>query len=375
MGVFCSLPFNSIHIDMTNRAMPCCVFRPKSKINLKDYQNSKELQEVKASFIQRKFPEQCKSCEVNEKLNNASFRMLNDLFDSDEENIRKIGVSYSNIKNVSIVTSNICNLKCMPCTMGCSYPRTEELKKLKIFPNIKPKSLIIIDETSIQEIDELIKFESMEQLTFAGGEPFIDGVTFDIIDKLIDAGLSKNIRLDINTNLTKVTAEKIEKIKENFKDVFIKGSIDGVGEVNDYLRYPSRWADILDAIKIIKGFDCEFVITTAMTNLSLIRYYELLEWSIDNGILDMFQSVVTNVPKLIPTNLPHEIKSNLLSRYLNLRKENFSEKTLLVLESCISICQSTNDYNISKTIEFLKKHDDLRKTDYSKVWPELKKYE
>lgn len=375
MSVFCSIPFNSIHIDMTNRAMPCCAFQPKSKMNLDNYQNNEELFEVKNRFLQGSFPEQCKSCEINEKLNNASFRMLNDFFDSDQQEIRKIGNSYSKIKNVSVVTSNICNLKCLPCVMGCSHVRMEELKKINLYPNIKGKA-VVINEASKKEVNEILKFKSIEQLTLLGGEPFVDGITFDIIDALIDADLAKNIRLDINTNLTMVTSEKLEKIKNNFREVFIKGSVDGVGEVNNYLRYPSNWNQIVNATKLIKEHRCEFVITTAMSNLALLRYYELLQWSFENNVIDMFQSVVMNVPELLPTNLPVEIKQDLLVKYLDIKnKLKIHDRTSMVLDSCISICQSENSHSINKTIEYLKKHDDYRKTDYSKVWPELKQYE
>lgn len=371
MSVFCSLPFNSIHILSTGATMPCCAFSPTKKLTINEYFQSSDLLAVKESFINGKFPIQCKNCEQNEKTNNTSFRKLNSLFDSEEEVIRAAGPAYNKIKHLSLVTSNVCNLKCLPC-IGNSYIRMVEMEKLKIHPLGTVSKL---SELTRSAIDEIVELDSIETITLAGGEPFVDGVTFELIDKLVERGISKNIRIDINTNLTTVTRETVKKLKNNFKQVYIKGSIDGAGDVNDYLRYPSKWEDIIKSIDLIRLSGLEFVVTTAMTNLSLMRYYELLEWSLENNILDMFQSVVDNVPVLQPTNLPLSIKAELLEKYLNLKKHIESDRTMFVLDSCISMCKSENDASTFDLIEYLKKHDNLRGTDFRKIWPELSQYE
>lgn len=371
MSVFCSLPFNSVHILSTGATMPCCAFIPTKKTTINEYFQSSDLLSVKESFINGKFPDQCSNCEQNEKTNNTSFRKLNSLFDSEEESIKSVGATYNKIKNLSLVTSNVCNLKCLPC-IGCSYIRLVEMEKLKIHP---AGSVLKLNELTKSAIDEIADLNSIETLTLAGGEPFIDPVAIELIDKLVARGTSKNIRIDINTNLTMVTHASLEKLKNNFKQVYIKGSIDGIKEVNDYLRYPSKWEDIIKSIKLVRSLDLNFVVTTAMSNLSLMRYYELLEWGLENNVLDMFQSVVDNVKILRPTSLPLVIKKGILEKYLNLKKHVESDRTMFVLDSCISMCQSKNNDSAVGLIEYLKKHDNLRGTDYSKLWPELKQYE
>ena len=269
MSVFCSLPFNAIHILNNGAAAPCCVFEPTKKVSINEYFSNPELLTVKESFIKGVFPPQCKNCEKSEKINNTSFRKLNSLFDSEEQTIKSVGVSYNKIKHLSVMTSNVCNLKCLPC-MGSSYIRMVELERLKIQP---AGTVVNLNELTKDAIDEIIKLDSVETLTLAGGEPFVDKVAIEFIDKLINCGLSKNIRIDINTNLTMITLDSIEKLKNNFKQVYIKGSIDGVNEVNNYLRYPSKWQDIVDAVKLIKSIknnNLDFVVTTAMSNLSLM---------------------------------------------------------------------------------------------------------
>jgi sulfatase maturation enzyme AslB (radical SAM superfamily) len=371
MSVFCSLPFNSVQILNTGTTMPCCAFSPTKKITLNEYFQSSDLLSVKESFINGKFPVQCKNCEQNEKTNNTIYRKLNSLFDSEEESIKAVGATYNKIKHLSLMTSNICNLKCLPC-IGGSYIRMVEMEKLKIHP---AGSVLKLSTLTRSAIDEIAELDSIESLTLTGGEPFVDPVAIELIDKLVDCGKSKNIRIDINTNLTMITNASIEKLKNNFKQVYIKGSIDGLMEVNEYLRYPSKWEDIVKSIELIRSVGLDFVVTTAMSNLSLMRYYELLEWGLENNILDMFQSVVDNVPILNPTSLPLDIKRGILEKYLNLKKHIKSDRTMFVLDSCISMCESKNDDSAANLIEYLKKHDDLRGTDYSKLWPELKQYE
>lgn len=77
-----------------------------------------------------------------------------------------------------------------------------------------------------------------------GGEPTLIQGNFRFMRRCIELGRAKDIELFFNTNCTKLTDEFIELINQ-FKWTSINASLDGVGKTNDYIRFPSRWSDLV----------------------------------------------------------------------------------------------------------------------------------
>jgi organic radical activating enzyme len=363
--VFCSLPFNTVQAFANGQVSPCCVFRPKTRNTIETYFDSNELAQVRNDFLNGEFPSQCQVCKIEESKSGHSFRVLNNLFESDEIEIR---AGNRTIKHLQIETSNTCNLKCLPCH-DSSYIRAVELKKLNLLPYTTPRIV------EYHKLDEYLKLDNIESITFSGGEPFADKITFEFIHQLVQSGKSLQIRIDINTNLTLVNLNNLKYLQDNFKEVLIKGSIDGYGIVNDYLRYPSEWQQITDAVSEIQELKIPFIITTALSNLALVKYYELIEWATEQGIEKLFVSLVTSPGVLDPTRLPDSVKAQLLAKYQNLKNtKSFSNRTQHVIDSCIHLCNTPNITNFDQTKIYLRKHDDLRGTDFTKIWLELNDY-
>ena len=364
-NVFCSLPFNTVQAFANGQVAPCCVFTPGTRNTIDTYFDSKELLNVRETLLKGEFPAQCRVCKVEEAKSGHSFRVLNNLFESEETVIRSGDYS---IKHLQIATSNTCNLKCLPCH-DSSYIRSVELEKLNLLPyKVRPQ---LIPQT---DLNKYLELESIETVTVSGGEPFADRITMDFIDQLVASNRSNQIRLDINTNLTLLTQSTLEYLQSNFRDVWIKGSIDGYRSANEYLRYPSKWQQITDAVALIQKLKIPFIVTTALSNLALLRYYELITWATDQGIDKLFVSLVTSPSTLDATRLPNRIKAQLIEHYQTLKSNAvFSDRTQHVIDSCILLCTGP-ETNFDTTIKYLEKHDTLRETNFREIWPELNDY-
>lgn len=370
MGFFCSFPFETLQISADGQVSPCCMWTSNQTETLGTYFQSKQIAQVQQQLFQDQVPKQCIKCYNNEQRSGHSFRTLNQTFKNSEQLIRNQPTDYPrfDIKEISILTSNICNLKCLPCE-GASYIRDVELHKLKITNQI-PILTIYNNEYNLQN------FKSLKQLTLLGGEPFADKITFELIDQLIKSGQSRDIRLDLNTNLTLCTRENLLKIRDNFKEVIVKGSVDGVEEIHEYLRYPSKWKEIEQAIDLIQELGIPIIITTALSNLALLRYTDLVDWAMSRGVTNLFLSTVSSPEVLAFDHLPQTIKFQLLEKFKNLRTQyQFTDRTEYVIDTCIKICLDNNmEHDISDLSSWLSKHDDLRKTDFRKLWPELNNF-
>jgi hypothetical protein len=367
MGFFCSFPFDALHVTNNGTVSPCCEWTSDKPETLKTYFRSEQIAHVQQQLLEGRVPRQCSKCFDDEQRSGHSFRTMNQIFENSEQKIRgqTTALPRFEIKNISILTSNICNLKCLPCEHG-SYIRDVELHKLKVI-NYSPKLRIYSNEYDFQN------FKSLERITFLGGEPFADKITFELIDQLIESGQSQNIRLDINSNLTLCTRENLLKIRDNFKELLIKGSIDGIAEFNGYLRYPSKWTEIEQSIDLIQELEIPMILTTALSNLALLRYADIVHWAMSRGIHDLFLSKVRQPTVLAFDHLPVAIKCQLLEQFkILLTQYKFTDRTKYAIDTCTEICSDTDtEHDVSDLIGWLSKHDDLRGTDFRKLWPEL----
>ena len=92
----------------------------------------------------------------------------------------------------------------------------------------------------------------LKKIYMTGGEPVLIKENWDLIDYLKEKGYAKNIELEININCTLVP-DKLLDTSNHFKNLILLLSVDGYKEVNEYIRYPSKWKVIENnVIKILK---------------------------------------------------------------------------------------------------------------------------
>jgi hypothetical protein len=369
MSFFCKLPWINIETGTKPNARPCCQWTGPS-IPISEYFSSDELIGVKTQLLDGKVPRQCASCHNDELRTGYSLRLSEKSNDPEleKEILSHRRPDWFNIQRLSIKCSNVCNLKCLPCTVG-SFIREKEYFDL----GFRPRPPIL------QRKDDLHLYRDLgfRQLTLGGGEPFYDGLAWGFLRDLVDSDQSKQIRVDINSNMTAATHEKLDWLAENFQHVIIKASIDGIGPRNEYLRWPSSWSTIHDNVMHAAARkNITTVITTALSNLSLLTFDEVICYAVENK-LNLFITPVTSPEPLNVNHLPQAIKKKLLTRYKELRekiKDDAWDKTLAVVDAVIRICENDSDWNLEDTQDFVEKHDRARGTQILDVFPELENY-
>jgi hypothetical protein len=85
--------------------------------------------------------------------------------------------------------------------------------------------------------------ESIHFINFAGGEPLVHERIGDILALFVEKGLSKRVGLYFSTNGT-VKSPKLTSLLRQFRNVGLGISIDGVGALQEYIRFPSSWAQV-----------------------------------------------------------------------------------------------------------------------------------
>ena len=117
---------------------------------------------------------------------------------------------------------------------------------------------------------------------------------------MVDSGHSKHIELQISTNLTN-TKKDFYSLLPHFKSIIFLASIDGVGPIQEYMRYPSKWNQIESNLKKVLSMNLPNILITlnpVLQKVNLEYIVDLLEYAEDIN-RQYNKSIVTVVPIIL----------------------------------------------------------------------------
>jgi len=277
---FCMLPYMHIYGSAGGDMVPCCEAQEVPLNNpgetaLESWNND-NYKELRRALANDERPERCAVCWHNEDSGIVSNRQQ---WEHDNWNTfaDKISVNddYS-VNNppywVELKVSNFCNLKCIMCSTHSSYKRVADLDIISKYTKdgyetrlLRPTDLF----ASLNEWPEL--WDHVHTLQFTGGEPIINKEHYDLLEG-IPAEAKKRIRLRYASNLSYIKFKKYDLIKiwNEFKHVNIKVSMDGVGDVYNYIRQDGDWDTVyanMMALNNEPGIDVAAGITVQAHNI------------------------------------------------------------------------------------------------------------
>jgi MoaA/NifB/PqqE/SkfB family radical SAM enzyme len=144
---------------------------------------------------------------------------------------------------------NLCNLKCRSCGSLNSTQINKEYKELK---EKHPTTTFFFDSGEKYEtLNDWYKTEQfynnvynnidkIRKIYVTGGEPTLIEENYKIMEKIVEIGRAKEVTIMFNTNMTNLRDDFYDLIVK-FKNVEMCISIEGYGEIQEYLRYPSNW--------------------------------------------------------------------------------------------------------------------------------------
>ena len=345
---FCALPFMAVDCHHKVRK-PCCHSQDSSWASyhtLQEYWASDTLRRVRDNLLQGIKDPSCKKCWQTEHMGQKSMRQS-----VNQSRADMLDYTVPMIRQVKIITGKTCNLACMMCfdTISSTYQDLWKSDKTWIMPTAKQRELEYDDEMDLyirQHADSLQYIEAL------GGEPLFNKKYIELIEYLIEIGANRHLTLFVVTNGTLITP-KIVELFGKFKKTVFAVSVDGIGSVNDYQRWPSRWSEIEKNLAIInENFD--MCILPTITALNIISLPRLIDYCQEKNYVVGNLTLVDHWSEILPSNLPQELKSLVDDRY----------KPLLEGPS-----------DTSKLLGFIQKWDKMRNisiVDYMPEWRNFK---
>ena len=266
----CILPFiQSVPVDGYN--MPCC--RAGDTLSKFDpsipYDQDTGRNQFKEKMLKgEKLDKHCDVCYKLEDKNVISPRISLTVEWANRLNIHSLE-ELNSIKEpvfYEVRASNECNIMCRSCNPKDSNLITAENKKTKIFP---VKSY---EYAGYQHIN----IDNIEKLYVAGGEPTISDDLYLFLEECLSKGKT-DLEIQLNTNAVNLST-RFKSIIKHFSNITFEISIDGYKEVNQYVRWPTKWNKLIDNIDYLYENNHRISFNTVVSIYTITSLYDLINF-------------------------------------------------------------------------------------------------
>ena len=178
-----------------------------------------------------------------------------------------------------------------------------------------------IDGNNVEDmIEQTMKIAPyIRSIKIIGGEPLIMKKHYELLKRLIAADQAQHIIIKYQTNLTETKAgnHNIFDYIPHFKLVCMVASVDGVGKTIEYMRRRTDWDKVIKNTEYCRRYDNVNVDFNGLVSLlSVMRFYEVIDFCLDNPIIDQINWALLETPiNFRINNLPEKIKKGLLPKY------------------------------------------------------------
>jgi radical SAM protein with 4Fe4S-binding SPASM domain len=331
---FCIMPWTHLHTWPNGNVYPCCLADSDHPIgNLKRHTleqiwNSPDLKKIRTQFLKGEQPAVCKRCYMQEEMGTPSFRVSSNNqwahhIDKAVETTDEDGTDNNFKLNYwDFRFSNVCNLRCRMC--GPELSSSWYADQIKFYGSSTTSQAIVhMNDGSIEDIMSYVDrfINDVEEIYFAGGEPFIMDEHYLILEKLAAAGNTK-CRIRYNTNFTSLKFKnwdliKLWKpfIKDNIDNVRVFASLDAIGDVAEYSRKGTKWSAVEANIERLHKHGMNVWTSTTVSIFNIFELPKFVNRMYELGIsLNMMQmNNVLTFPDYYNINiLPKELKEDVV---------------------------------------------------------------
>ena len=275
----------------------CCVsVEPTNKEtvhthNIDEWRESSIHREAIASFERDEWPDACAKCRIQEESGQQSQR----------QKPRPYGPGVSHL---DLRFGSNCNLKCTMCYPATSSSVNQEHKELhrqgidspwgnEQFPNY--------DWYTEERGDWLAGLKDLREVYLTGGEPMMVKGLHNFLKKL-----DSSVEIRFNTNGTIINPNVYEELKR-FETVNMCFSVDGIGRVNDYIRWGSEWKTIETNMMKWAEFVKYKSLGPTIQVMNILDYDNVVDWARKHDF-EIFDNMLYNPQYFNLQNAPDTLK-------------------------------------------------------------------
>ena len=356
----CPIPWNHISIQQNGDYRMCCqcvdppfaklkddlgITKNVKNISIQEIRNSELLVNVRKQMLEGLEPAECNLCWREEKLGFKSKRLhmlqeysIDNIIDSRDRS-GLIDTEKFPIRYIDLRFGNLCNLRCVTCGPSDSSQWYDDYVNINQhstfnFYNAANYNLEKINNTWTLKNEDFSWYESenfwimiekilpnVDRLYLTGGEPWINKAQWKLLEMCVSLGCSQNIILEYNSNLTKIPVNAFD-LWSKFKFVNIGCSIDAIGDLAHFIRYPSEWSEV--EANVLKLGNCGLAnmmskFSPTISVFNVLGFLDVTDWLHQNKFSNLRRKpsyhLLQGPDYMNLTVLPKETKQWITSEY------------------------------------------------------------
>ena len=372
---FCTAPWTHTYASPTGERRLCCASREDASfqkqyidsgnkagefnpVSLKEHWNSEYMKDIRKRMLAGEKIKQCEVCNDN-ILNLHTYRkyFTETLFPHKVEDIIARTEPDGHYNDLPISydyrISNLCNFKCRMCgdQLSSSWEAENKINgRMQTQPWTQKDTRKKIDtfqkEVLEEELQAAVDERRIEEIYWVGGEPLMWERHWTILEQLVYDGQAKDVTLRYNTNLSRVSYKGIElfDLLPHFKHVNLCASIDGAGEVGEYIRTGLKWDEWLENFKkgiplIEKYGNDAMVFDVTLTTPGLFDLKRLFDVVTELDVKSYFKFTFAFDPSVVmsPLCLPREILEETVNDLIDYITPRMTDKTHVYKTSLVNL--------------------------------------
>ena len=276
------MPFVSTMVNSDGKFKYCCIAEggaqntdlkndgktlDVNKSSLIDAWNSDTVRDVRKKMIAGEQVDACAKCDLQNKIGREGYRDMmtkewvwrigaDKMDELVKEAMENDGVIESSPVYLDLRLGNLCNFKCRMCNPYSSsaiakehfelWDKNEEYQRVYRSEyggspvHLKNQETWFESDMLWSQVEAMIP--TLKKVYMTGGEPTMIQNNYYFMEKCIELG-RKDIVMFFNTNCSNIN-ERFLNVLSKFDRVDINASLDGYGNMNEYIRYPSHWDKI-----------------------------------------------------------------------------------------------------------------------------------
>jgi organic radical activating enzyme len=251
--------------------------------------------------------------------------------------------------------SNLCNFKCRMCgdQLSSQWEAENRIRNWykdgnDAWAQKENKSIISTfqKEVAEKELWDAIYDKRIEEIYWVGGEPLMWDIHWDVMKYLVETGQSKDVVVRYNTNLsrTKFKNHNLYEYLPYFKNVNLAASIDGTGEIVEYVRSGINWKSWLENFK--EGLflkeqynDDALVLDLTITTPGLFSIKSLFELALELDVKTYIKVTFSFESSAImsPLCMPKQILHSIIDSILEFIEPKLTHKTYIYKEALLDL--------------------------------------
>lgn len=346
-SVFCNVPWKEVHIN-ADGTYHSCGAQPNRvsgtpdaeqynvfNMTIPEWINSQHQCSSRVNKLNGQEEPLCSMCYTEEKLNNSSKRIRENLksgintvsflkdfitssdFDMFEHSLTHNGrTDNTRPESYHISLGNECNLACRMC--GPTYSSRIAVEQISngLYTGAARQNWTENDRAWNHVIEYICSTDNLKFVHIIGGEPLLNPRFNDLVDRLLIAGRT-DIYLGFTTNGTVFDHDLITKLNA-FRHVDIGISVECFGTLNDLIRRGSNFDNVLHNIDLYLKYRKEGHVYVTLRNvlsaLSVHTIDDLYRWCLSRQ-LDVMTNLLTTPAHMQIAQLPFEIKQRLQKQF------------------------------------------------------------